>query len=178
VLWLLTLGFVLEFAGLVTAARGLLETWQAHPHGHQLLPPRLHAAWQWAQVKLLRRRQSVRAHAGVATGTVSSHGWATGTATEEPQPGWTLDERMAVLERRVAGVLGQVSEVRAGLEEETRARAAEISRLDFERDALRDQLEAQDREIQVEGIPRAFRGLVLAATGLAVQGVASIAMAW
>ena len=144
----MTLGYVFELAGLATAALGLWKTYEDRPRGQAL------------------------------TGDASLDGLGAVTTTSDvdgrPVPELSRDERLTVLEERVAAL-----ERGTGLivEAEASDRRTAVHMLIGRIGELEVQAREFTRSAVTKGVPIAAAGLGLAMVGLFAQGVAT-AVTW
>ena len=166
---MMVLGFTLETCGFVLAGVGLWRTWRDNADGRDFLSPKIRGIVDRA---LLRSPRVVpgRASAGIAV-EADAAGFLSRGFTE----GMTPDQKLDVAQGNAIAALKSASEARHEIDKERVQRQLEIEALEKRVDAMQADTQAFAKRLVVDGVPVAVVGLSLAAFGLLLQAIPSIA---
>ncbi|MBD8869301.1 hypothetical protein [Nocardioides donggukensis] len=164
-------GFLLEAAGLIVTATGLVQTWRNFTD--QPLFPRVQRARLWLVAKL--RGPRVHSASGTAVSTSRTTGWATGhTPMVRGTPDETTAERLDRLEGETAKLFDKAVEITTMIVESKLDAQRAVSDLRSDLDATEQTLTRLTRKTAVHGVQTAVTGLVLITFGVVFQGAAAL----
>lgn len=171
-------GTALQIGGLVLAAYGVRQTRQAWAPDLPGVEDHVLAAWErtkrsafkvwlWIEREVLGRPRNVTIRVGAATAS------AVGVASEvhgevrlgELDPDWTIEQKLAELDRRSRAIRDVVNEIRGDQRTDRKQIKAVDARLTDTEVEVRERIDFKVRKLAIDGLSQQAWGLTVTALG-------------